>query len=201
MSLSGHVKRTRHSTCSILPALLDLVSPHPIWSAAGRDSVSTKRATYVLWLLLGCYNTGERLFKMGKVRTQHCLLCAETTEADSPVIDNREHFLLSCPALHDIRQDFLSQFGKLSLVLNNYMEDPTNLLVCLLDPYSPIVPEDLRLGWTSEEKVYETSRNFCYAMHNKSRISITEQSVVTSSINLNCKRHTVIGFLPLNDVQ
>ena len=81
---------------------LDLVSPHPIWSAAGRDSVSTKRATYVLWLLLGCYNTGERLFKMGKVRTPHCLLCAETTEADSPVIDNREHFLLSCPALHDI---------------------------------------------------------------------------------------------------
>ena len=146
---------------------LDLLSPHPIWTAAGRDAVSTKRATYVLWVLLGCYNTGERLFKMGKVRTPHCLLCAETTEADSPVTDNREHFLLSCPALHDIRQDFLSQFMKLSLVLNNYMEDLTNLLVCLLDPYSELVPVELRLSWTSEEKVYETSRNFCYAMHNK----------------------------------
>ena len=84
-----------------------------------------------------------------------------------PAIDNREHFLLSCPALGDIREDFLSQFVDLSPALVNHLEVSTNFLICLLDPYSPRVPEEVRLSWSSEEKVYEVSRNFCYAMHNR----------------------------------
>ena len=146
---------------------LDLESPHPIWTAARRDAVSTKRATFVMWIILGCYNTSERLFKMGLARTPYCLLCAELTGSDRSVIENREHFLLSCSALQDIRKDFLRQFQELSPVLANHMEVSTKFLVCLLDPYSPQVPDDLRRSWIAEEKVYETSRNFCYSMHNK----------------------------------
>ena len=55
----------------------------------------------------------------------------------------------------------------LSPTLINHMEVNNSFLVCLLDPYSPLVPDDVRQSWLSEEAVYETSRNFCYAMHNK----------------------------------
>ena len=63
------------------------------------------------------------------------------------MIDNRAHLLLSRPALGDIRKDFLSQFVNLSPALVNHMEVSNNFLICLLDPYSPRVPEDVRLSY------------------------------------------------------
>ena len=144
---------------------LHLKSPHPIWTAAGRDSTSTKRATIVLWFLLGAYNTGERLFKMGKNKSPNCVLCTE--QSLSTQVDDRAHFLLSCPAFGDIREDFLSQFVVLSPALVNHMEVSDTFLVCLLDPFSPLVPSDIRQSWSSGEAVYEASRNFCFAMHNR----------------------------------
>jgi len=60
-----------HSNCEPLSTLnlfdtsrLVLESPHPIWIAASGDSISTTRATYVMLLLLGVYNTGERNYIM-----------------------------------------------------------------------------------------------------------------------------------------
>ena len=43
---------------------LSLMSPHPIWTAAGSNPVSVTKATVVTWLLLNVYKTGERLYKM-----------------------------------------------------------------------------------------------------------------------------------------
>ena len=159
-------------SCQTYPTLdlfdasrLDLGSPHPIWSAAARDAVGTRRATYCLWILLGVYNTRERLHKMKQAKTPYCVLCKE--ESDSPQIEDRTHFLLSCPALQDTRENFLQQFLSLSPALVDHMEVSNSFLVCLVDPYSPLVPDDLRLSWASPELVYETSRNFCFAMHNE----------------------------------
>ena len=84
---------------------------------------------------------------MKKSNSPFCLLCEEVSVAGSPAIDNREHFLLSCPAFSDTREDFLAQFVNLSPALNNHMEVSTDFLVCLLDPYSPRVPEDVRQSW------------------------------------------------------
>ena len=49
-----------HKACEPLSTLdmfdtsrLKLDSPHPVWIAASCDSISTTRATYVMWLLLG----------------------------------------------------------------------------------------------------------------------------------------------------
>ena len=105
------------------------------------------------------------MHKMSKARTPYCVLCAE--EPGPPKVEDRKHFLLSCPALSDIREDFLAQFVGLSAMLVNHMDVSNNFLVCLLDPFSSLVPEELRNSWASEETVYETSRNFVYAMHNK----------------------------------
>ena len=144
---------------------LDLSSPHPIWTAAGRDDVATRRATYCMWLLLGVYNTAERMHKMKLARTPYCVLCHN--DSASPVVENRAHFLLSCPALREIREDFFNQFNSLSPVLMNHREVSNDFLICLLDPFSQLVVDEVRLSWVSAEKIYATSRNFCYAMHNR----------------------------------
>ena len=55
-------------------------------------------------------------------------------------------------------------------------------LVSLLDPYSSLVPEDVRKSWVSEDEVYKTSRNFCYAMHNK-RSKLLESKISSDHKN------------------
>ena len=68
---------------------LDLTAPHPIWTAAGSNPVSVRKATVVTWLLLNVYRTGERLFKMKKVISPECFLC-------SAPLDDSLHFALKC---------------------------------------------------------------------------------------------------------
>ena len=158
---------TTYSTLDLFDtARLRLDSAHPIWVAAGRDSVATSRATYVFWLLLGVYNTGDRLFKLKKAKDELCTLCCNSNNGVGP-IEDRTHFLLSCPALSSTREDFLRQLTNLSPLVTKYMEVSEILLLCLLDPLSPRLPEDLRTSWVSEHDVYQLSRNFCYSMHKK----------------------------------
>ena len=49
---------------------LILMEPHPIWVAAGDNSISVQRATVVSWLLLGVYQTRQRLYSMTKVSSE-----------------------------------------------------------------------------------------------------------------------------------
>ena len=118
-----------------------------------------------MWVLLGSYNTGERLYKMKKARTPNCNLCSGVS--GHAQVENLTHFLLSCSGLSDIRENFLSQFISLSPSLIKYMEASPSFLICLIDPYSSLVPSEVRRSWVSEQDIYETSRNFVYAMHNQ----------------------------------
>ena len=152
---------------------LTLESPHPVWVAAMCDSISTSRATYVMWLLLGVYNTGKRLFKMGKARSPSCAIC----QAEN---DDRVHFILSCSAFSPIRDDFLCQLVSLSPTVSEYMSISQEFLLCILDPFSPRVPCDLRESWTSKDAIYKWSRNFCYSMH-KRRTQILESISLTTT--------------------
>ena len=129
--------------------------------AAGRESTNTSRAVIQMWLLLGVYNTQEKLHKMKKVKSPTCILCP------SEEVEDRVHFMLSCSSLSDIRDDFLTKLKALSVVVDQYLAATSSFLLCLLDPFSPRVPQDLRDSWESESEIYQLSRNFCYAMHNK----------------------------------
>ena len=75
--------------------------------------------------------------------------------------------MLSCSSLADIRKDFLSKLKMISTVVHQYIGVSKNFLLCLLDPFSPLVPQELRDSWESEDAIYQLSRNFCFAMHNK----------------------------------
>ena len=149
---------------------LDLTAPHPIWSAAGSNPISVRKATVVTWLLLNVYKTGERLHKMKKKKTPECVLC------QAPVEDQL-HFALHCPALFTIRSQYINQFIELCPSITKYMTNETLLLVILLDPFSPIVPNEIRDWWSSSsDEVYKTSRNYFHDLHSK-RIKIIENSV------------------------
>ena len=128
---------------------------------------------YVMWLLLGVYNTGERLFTMRKASTPSCVFC-------SAEVDSRVHFMLSCVAFNNIRNSFLSQMIAISPFIKNMISATDDFLLCILDPFSPRVPIELQKSWRSETEIYKVSRNFCYAMHKK-RETLLESFTNTST--------------------
>ena len=139
---------------------LNLSSPHPIWTAAGTNPVSVTKATVVTWLLLNLYKTSERLFKMRKTKSPECILCL------APVEDQL-HFTLKCPVLFTIRSQYINEFIELCPGITKYISDERVFLLSLLDPFSPLVPADVRDSWKDSDKVYKTSRNFFYDLHKK----------------------------------
>ena len=124
--------------CGIL-YILNMISPHPIWTAAGTNPVSVRKATIVTWLLLNVYKTGERLFKMKKVKTPQCDLCLESLETQL-------HFALKCGALLQIRSQYMERFVAACPNITQYISNQRILFLAILDPYSPILPEDINKG-------------------------------------------------------
>ena len=51
--------------------------------------------------------------------------------------------------------------------MTNFLSDEKTLLLSLLDPYSPLLPAEIREGWTDQDLVYKTSRNYFYDLHKK----------------------------------
>ena len=141
---------------------LTLTSPHPIWLAAGSNSISVQRATVVSWLLLGVYKTMERLHTMNKVSSPTCLLCEE-----GDLVEDQLHFALFCTAFSEIRNFYFKKIIDLNHRLNDIRDDHQMFLISLLDPFSPKLPEELRNEWKNADEVYELSRNYFAAIHKK----------------------------------
>ena len=93
-------------------------------------------------------------------------LCGPAVEKTAE-IEDRVHFLLSCPALAETREDFLRQLVDLSPTVVKYMDVSASFLLVLLDPLSPMVPEEVRTSWVTDDDIYKWSRKFCYAMHKR----------------------------------
>ena len=90
------------------------------------------------------------------------------------------YFILSCVAFGNIRDNFISQMIALSPVVKNMISASNDFLLCILDPFSPRVPNELQKSWKSETDIYRVSRNFCYAMHKK-REKLLESIANTTS--------------------
>ena len=151
---------------------LSLLEPHPIWTAAGSNSISIQRATVVSWLLLGVYQTRQRLYSINKVSSPHCVLCKNPDTVESQI-----HFTLVCPALNNIREIYLAKFSAANLHLNNIKENHQLFLISLLDPFSPKLPEELRHGWQDNSIPYEISRNYFSAIHKKRKTLMAEYDI------------------------
>ena len=71
------------------------------------------------------------------------------------------------PVLFTIRSQYINEFIELCPSITKYISDERVLLLSLLDPFSPLVPADVRDSWKDSDKVYKTSRNFFYDLHKK----------------------------------
>ena len=151
-----------YSTIDLLDiSRLDLKTPHPIFEAAGSNTISTQRATVVVWFLLGVYNTQERLYKMKKTRSPLCCLCSSAS------VENRSHMILSCDAYREIRKTYIDKFLLQCPALENHMDISDQFLTTILDPFSPRVHPEIREGWLDSKVVYGISRDFIYGIHKK----------------------------------
>ena len=99
---------------------------------------------------------------MKKVLSPLCVLCR-----DPEVEEDQIHFTLLCPILNNIREIFLIKFVAVNPSLNTIRENQQLFLISLLDPFSPILPEDVRQGWKDKNTPYEISRNYFAAIHKK----------------------------------
>ena len=96
---------------------------------------------------------------MKKIKSPECVLC------QAP-LDDQLHFGLKCSELLQIRSEYLDKFTECCPNLSNYLSED-KLLLILLDPYSPLVPSDIREGWRNSDEVYKLSRNYFYDIHKK----------------------------------
>ena len=166
---------------------LNLLSPHPIWTAAGSNPISVMKATVVTWLLLNTYKTGEKLHKMRKTKSPECILCQDPME-------DQLHFTLKCPTLFPIRSQYLNQFIELCPSLIKYITDEKTLLLSLLDPFSPLVPAEVRETWTDSDLVYKTSRNYFYDLHKKREKLVEKMGRDNSIQETNDKTNIIVAL-------
>ena len=97
---------------------------------------------------------------MRKTKSPECILCQDPLEGQL-------HFTLKCPSLFQIRSQYLNKFIELCPSLIKYITEEKTLLLSLLDPFSPLVPAEVRESWTDNDLVYKTSRNYFYDLHKK----------------------------------
>jgi hypothetical protein len=72
-----------------------------------------------------------------------------------------------CPVLFTIRSQYINEFIEFCPNLVKYTTDERVFLLSLLDPFSPLVPAEVKEAWTEDDQVYKTSRNFFYDLHKK----------------------------------
>ena len=92
--------------------------------------------------------------------------------------------MLSCPALSDIREDFLCQLVSAGPALLKYLEVGETLLLAVLDPESPLLPPDLTDSWIDLDQVYSIGRNFCFSMHKK-RENLLNEILKKKAVEMN----------------
>ena len=138
---------------------LNLSKPLRIWEQAGLCSTKVKKTTTVSWMLLGVYQTNEKLFQMNLAKSEECLGC------DQKISESLDHLLFYCPHYQNIRESYLPEFFKLNCKIHEILDNRILKLVSILDPESSKLPLDVRSSWSSVDAAYEVARNFCHDIH------------------------------------
>ena len=113
-----------------------------------------------MWFLLGVFHCNSFQHKMKKRPNGQCS-CSSLHEENIP------HILLSCEYYSEIREKFMVELTFCNINLMKYSNDVNILLTSFLDPQSPKLPDEIKHGWTSLDKVYNISRNYCYNIYKK----------------------------------
>ena len=109
-------------------------------------------------------------------------------------MEDQLHFTLKCPSLFQIRSQYLNKFIELCPSLINYITEEKTLLLSLLDPFSPLVPAEVRESWTDSDLVYKTSRNYFYDLHKKREKLVEKIDRDQSTQETNDKTNIIVAL-------
>ena len=159
-----------------------LDEPHPIYKHTGSDPYEIERAAIKVRLLTGTYTLQANKHKYNQHEVDKtCELCRAGTE-------DREHFILSCTALHEARQKHLP---KLLELIPELAESNDSLLQCIMDSSH----EDLALlsqNPRQKTKLIEPiTRSLLYELH------VQRTRILASRTKEQDRRGALGGELPL----
>ena len=140
---------------------LSLSKPLQIWEQAGLDSTNVMKTSTVSWMLLGVYQTREKLKEMNLAKSAECSGCPEK------VNESLEHLIFYCSYYQKIRETYLPQFININCKIVDILDNEHLKLLAILDPKPPKLPPDVRNNWSCATTAYQISRNFCHDLHKK----------------------------------
>ena len=133
---------------------------HTIWISAGTDSISIKKACAKARLVTGVYVLQKDRSKFfGSREKPECVLCKDGDE-------DRNHFILKCRTLDNVRTVFMTKLKDILLKLDmyDYILGNCLLLQLILDLTHPSIPMKLQ-GDDVRCKIESISRGLCIALH------------------------------------
>ena len=113
-------------------------------------------------------------------------------------LEDRLHFGLKCSELFQIRIEYLNKFIECCPNISKYLSEPNVLLLILLDPYSPLVPSDIKENWRSSEEIYKLSRNYFYDIHKKREKTMEATTLSQTSQENEDRSQIIIEFYENN---
>ena len=157
------------------PAMHSLVTPHPMWAAAGSSAYEVNKTTILARMISGRYRTESLCRFWSDNRQGYCLAttCSQT-------VGDLEHLLLHCPALQLVRNSIIDMWLKRcasvpdlqTMVLCVLASSAQKRMSFILDPSS--MPEIVDLyqkhGMAVLDIVFHMTRTYAYGLHRKQLI-------------------------------
>ena len=143
--------------CKIVPGLI-----HNLWSSAGHNCISIKKASIKARLVTGTYTLQSDRAKFYSYREKpDCKLCLEDVE-------DRKHFILECGVLKSVRTPFLLELKNILMDVDEsiyeHLQRKNLLLQLLLDCTHSSIPLVLQSSDVAY-RIESLSRGLCFALH------------------------------------
>ena len=134
-----------------------LDEPHPIYKYIGPDPHDVEKAAIKARLLTGTYTlqTDKHRFNQYEV-DKTCQLCNQEPE-------DREHFILQCTVLTEVRQKYVPEL--LELVPSEGTENEDLLQLILDSTHEKLSP--LKICKKNQQQIEKISRNLLYELHSQ----------------------------------
>lgn len=138
-------------------------TPHVVWASVPNTTHDVQQAEVKVRLLTDTYMLQYHKGKFNQYSvSQTCVLCNEKTE-------DRQHFILECSKLNEVRKPFLS---RLEIYINSIREDAFQdivnnslLLQLTLDSSVPTFADIAGIRRTHVPHIESLTRRMCYNLH------------------------------------
>ena len=133
-----------------------LDEPHPLYKHTGSNPHDIEKAAIKARILTGTYTLQANRHKFNQQEIDKtCELCRKDTE-------DREHFILDCTALEEMRQKHIPSLLEIAPELN---DKRTELLQCILDCSHQDLTETIQLSKDQVQQIEQISRGLLYDLH------------------------------------